>query len=78
MSVSENHDEVFTCYGTRTFRTCSRSYCCTRYRHASDHSETDITARVCSHDLPADDQRSADTWDSIIEEPHPMIKEPVQ
>lgn len=30
------------------------------------HSDTNVTARVYSHALPADDQRAADVWDSIV------------
>jgi integrase len=30
------------------------------------HADANVTARVYSHALPADDQRSADTWDAII------------
>jgi integrase len=33
------------------------------------HADANVTARVYSHALPADDQRSADTWDSIIDGP---------
>jgi len=33
------------------------------------HSDTNVTARVYSHALPADDQRAADTWDAIIKGP---------
>lgn len=31
------------------------------------HSDTNVTARVYSHALPADDQRAADVWDSIVD-----------
>ncbi|HXS94617.1 MAG TPA: tyrosine-type recombinase/integrase [Candidatus Limnocylindrales bacterium] len=30
------------------------------------HADANVTARVYSHALPADDQRAADTWDAII------------
>jgi integrase len=30
------------------------------------HANTNVTARIYAHALPADDQRSADTWDAII------------
>lgn len=30
------------------------------------HADTNVTARVYSHALPADDQRAADVWDSVI------------
>jgi hypothetical protein len=30
------------------------------------HSDTHITARVYSHALPADDDRAADAWDSLV------------
>jgi integrase len=33
------------------------------------HADANVTARVYSHALPADDQRSADTWDAIIKGP---------
>jgi integrase len=32
------------------------------------HADTNVTARVYSHALPADDQRAADVWDSVISE----------
>ena len=31
------------------------------------HADANVTARVYSHALPADDQRAADVWDSIID-----------
>ena len=43
-----------------------------RHTHASSllsRGDTNITARVYSHALPADDQRAADAWDNIIEAP---------
>jgi integrase len=33
------------------------------------HADTNITARIYSHALPADDQRAADVWDALIDEP---------
>jgi integrase len=33
------------------------------------HSDTNVTARVYAHALPADDQRAADLWDSVIGKP---------
>jgi len=30
------------------------------------HADANVTARVYSHALPADDQRAADIWDSIV------------
>jgi integrase len=30
------------------------------------HAEANVTARVYSHALPADDQRAADVWDSLV------------
>jgi len=33
------------------------------------HSDPNVTARVYSHALPADDQRAADVWDTIIDGP---------
>jgi integrase len=30
------------------------------------HADANVTARVYSHALPADDQRAADVWDSIV------------
>jgi integrase len=33
------------------------------------HSDTNVTARVYSHALPADDKRAADVWDTIIDAP---------
>jgi len=30
------------------------------------HSDANVTARVYSHALPADDQRAADVWDTVI------------
>jgi len=30
------------------------------------HADTNVTARIYSHALPADDQRAADTWDAIL------------
>jgi integrase len=32
------------------------------------HADTNVTARIYSHALPADDQRAADVWDSLIDE----------
>ncbi|MCX6625080.1 MAG: site-specific integrase [Acidobacteria bacterium] len=31
------------------------------------HSDSNVTGRIYSHALPADDQRSADVWDTIID-----------
>ena len=31
------------------------------------HADTNVTARIYSHALPADDQRAADVWDSLID-----------
>jgi integrase len=31
------------------------------------HCDTNVTARIYSHALPADDQRAADVWDSLID-----------
>ena len=31
------------------------------------HSDTNVTARIYSHALPADDQRAADVWDGLID-----------
>jgi integrase len=33
------------------------------------HADANVTARIYSHALPADDQRAADTWDAIIDGP---------
>jgi integrase len=33
------------------------------------HADPNVTARVYSHALPADDQRAADTWDEIVDGP---------
>jgi integrase len=33
------------------------------------HADTNVAARIYAHALPADDQRSADTWDAIIKGP---------
>jgi integrase len=33
------------------------------------HADPNVTARIYAHALPADDQRSADTWDAIIKGP---------
>lgn len=33
------------------------------------HADPNVTARIYAHALPADDQRSADTWDAIINGP---------
>jgi integrase len=33
------------------------------------HSDPNVTARIYSHALPADDQRAADTWETIVEGP---------
>ncbi len=33
------------------------------------HADVNVTARIYSHALPADDQRAADTWDTIIAGP---------
>jgi integrase len=33
------------------------------------HSDTNVTARVYAHALPADDQRVADLWDTVIDGP---------
>jgi integrase len=33
------------------------------------HADTNVTARIYAHALPADDQRSADAWDAIIKGP---------
>jgi integrase len=33
------------------------------------HADTNVTARIYSHALPADDQRAADVWDTIIDGP---------
>jgi integrase len=33
------------------------------------HSNPNITARIYSHALPADDQRAADVWDNVIAGP---------
>lgn len=33
------------------------------------HADTNVTARIYSHALPADDQRAADMWDTIIKGP---------
>jgi integrase len=30
------------------------------------HSDTHVTAKVYSHALPADDQRAADAWESVV------------
>ena len=30
------------------------------------HADTNVTVRIYSHALPADDQRAADVWDSIV------------
>jgi integrase len=30
------------------------------------HTDTNVTAQIYARALPADDQRSADTWDAII------------
>lgn len=54
-----------------------------RYTHASNllsrgvplpavsarlgHSDPNVTARIYSHALPADDQRAADVWDTVID-----------
>ena len=32
------------------------------------HSDPNVTARIYSHALPADDQRAADVWDNLIDE----------
>jgi integrase len=33
------------------------------------HADPNVTARIYSHALPTDDQRAADTWDTIIDGP---------
>jgi integrase len=33
------------------------------------HADVNVTARIYSHALPGDDQRAADTWDTIIKGP---------
>jgi integrase len=33
------------------------------------HADTNITARIYSHALPDDDQRAADTWESVVHGP---------
>jgi len=33
------------------------------------HADANVTARIYSHALPADDQRAADTWDTIVNGP---------
>ena len=33
------------------------------------HCDTNVTARVYSHAMPADDQRAADVWDNLIDGP---------
>ena len=40
------------------------------------HSDTNVTARIYAHALPADDQRAADTWDAIINGPDAIVNEP--
>jgi integrase len=30
------------------------------------HSDTNVTARIYAHAIPADDQRAADAWDSAL------------
>jgi len=30
------------------------------------HSDTNVTARIYAHALPADDQRAADVWDEFV------------
>jgi hypothetical protein len=37
--------------------------------HVSDTADPNVTAQIYSHALPADDERSADTWDAIIKGP---------
>jgi integrase len=36
------------------------------------HADTNITARIYSHALPDDDQRAADTWESVVKAPGSM------
>jgi integrase len=33
------------------------------------HANPNVTARIYAHALPADDQRAADVWDSLIDGP---------
>jgi integrase len=41
------------------------------------HADPNVTARIYAHALPADDQRAADVWDAVIDEPA-VAKGPVQ